>query len=84
MIMKVYIIKIKALLFSSLLKDITSIYLKISSKIKSQLTYIYPNKSIHSYLSKAFCIEYLFFLLSLRIYTNNLFTNILTMSCSGV
>lgn len=61
MIMRIYIIKIKVLLYSSLSKNITSIYLKVSSKIKSQLTYIYPNKSIHGYLSKAFCIEYQFF-----------------------
>lgn len=83
MIMRIYIIKIKVLLYSSLSKNITSIYLKVSSKIKSQLTYIYPNKSIHGYLSKAFCIEYQFFLLSLIIYTNKTLP-MSTMSCSGV
>ena len=83
MIMRIYIIKIKALLYSSLSKNITSIYLKVSSKIKSQLTYIYSNKPIHSYLSKAFCIEYLFFLLSLIIYTNKTLL-MAAMFCSGM
>ena len=41
--MRIYIIKIKVFLFSSLLKTVTSIYLRTSAKIKSQLTYTFSN-----------------------------------------